>query len=74
MNTLKFKTTIKCSGCLQKVTPALNEKAGEGKWSVDLQSPQRVLTVNTEKLSATDIQQAVHKAGFIAEPITGQLP
>ena len=36
MNTLQFKTNIKCTGCISKVTPILNKKLGEGQWEVDL--------------------------------------
>jgi hypothetical protein len=31
MDTTKFKTNIKCSGCVEKVTPFLNESLGEDK-------------------------------------------
>jgi hypothetical protein len=39
MNTKTFKTNIKCSACVEKVTPPLNATVGEGKWSVDLINP-----------------------------------
>lgn len=68
MENLKFKTTIKCEGCLAKVTPNLNETAGEGKWHVDLTNPSKILTINTEA-DANKIKVAVEKAGFKAELI-----
>ncbi len=68
MENLKFKTTIKCEGCLAKVTPHLNETAGEGKWHVDLTNPAKILTIDTESDSAK-IKGAVEKAGFKAELI-----
>ena len=67
METLKFKTNIKCSGCVAGVTPALNEAVGEDNWKVDIQNPEKILTVVTEGTSAQDIIQAVQKAGFTAE-------
>lgn len=33
---LKFKTNINCGGCIEKVTPFLNEVAGEGHWTLTL--------------------------------------
>ena len=68
MKETKFKTTIKCSGCVAKVTPFLNEALGEGNWQVDYNNPAKVLTVVGEKDSAK-IVQAVEKAGYKAEAL-----
>lgn len=68
MNTLKFKTNINCTGCLAQVTPALNETAGENNWTVDLQSPEKTLVVNTNR-QGKDIEKAVKQAGFTADKI-----
>ncbi len=70
MNTLKFKTNINCTGCLSTVTPFLEENKGISKWHVDLESENRILTVETQDQKATDIQKTVQKAGFNAEPLT----
>jgi len=70
METLKFKTTIKCSGCLEKVTPFLNKAAGEHNWEVDIQNPDKVLTiVQGPATGASEIVQAVEDAGYKAERI-----
>lgn len=66
MKVLKFKTNIQCSNCLAKVTPKLNKQSGIDSWNVDLQDPERTLTVETENLEPDDIKKAVLKAGFIA--------
>lgn len=68
MSTLKFKTNIKCAGCVATVTPGLNETAGEGKWEVDLTSPERVLTINSE-VSEQQVKEALKKVGYQAEKI-----
>lgn len=68
METTKFKTTIKCSGCVAKVTPFLNEALGEDNWEVDYTDPSKVLTVIGEKDKAKVIQ-AVEKAGYKAEAL-----
>ena len=36
----RFKTTLKCSGCVSKVTPFLNSLRDVTEWSVDLQHPE----------------------------------
>lgn len=70
MKTLQFKTTIKCSGCVAKSTPYLNEAVGEDNWEVDVQNPQKVLTVATDaEVDEQVVIQAVEKAGFKAEAI-----
>lgn len=66
METIKFKTTIKCSGCIAKVTPHLNEALGEDNWGVDITDPSKVLTVLGDK-NETLIRSAVEKAGYKAE-------
>ena len=68
MEALKFKTTIKCSGCVAKVTPFLNEALGEDNWEVDYNNPQKVLTVVGED-DKTKVIKAVEKAGYKAEAL-----
>lgn len=68
MEALKFKTTIKCSGCVANVTPFLNEALGENNWKVDYNDPSKVLTVIGESDKAKVIQ-AVQKAGYKAEAL-----
>lgn len=69
METLKFNSTIKCSGCLERVTPFLNETAGTQNWEVDLRNPNKVLTVKANDISPEQIAEAVEKAGYTVEPI-----
>ena len=70
MNTLKFKTNIKCTGCLSKVTPSLNEKVGEGNWEVDLMTLKKTLTVEVaEGVTSEDVIRTVNNAGFNAESL-----
>lgn len=68
METLKFKTDIRCSGCLAKVTPHLNETAGEGQWEVDLNNPAKTLSI-TGVTDEASIKEAVQKAGYKAERV-----
>ena len=68
METIKFKTTIKCAGCVAKVTPFLNEALGEDNWEVDYNNPAKVLTVVGED-DKKKVIQAVEKAGYKAEAL-----
>jgi copper chaperone len=70
METLKFKTTIKCSGCLATVTPFLNKAVGEDNWEVDIKSADKVLTIASDSaVSPLDVVQAVEVAGYKAEKL-----
>jgi copper chaperone len=69
MDTLQFKTNIKCAGCVATVTPGLNEVAGENNWKVDLESANKVLTVSAGKTMATAIKKALEKTGYRAEEL-----
>ena len=66
MQTLKFKTTMKCNGCVQTVTPFLENSNNIQNWSVDLQSPDRTLTVQTEG-DAEEVKNLLKEAGYQAE-------
>lgn len=67
METLRFKTNIKCSGCVAKVTPFLNEAVGD-IWNVDYNDPSKILTV-TGETDDKKVQEAVEKAGYKAEKL-----
>lgn len=69
MSTLKFKTDIKCSGCLEKVTPHLNENKNIQNWEVDLNNPNKVLTAEVSGLTGEELISTIRKAGFKAEPV-----
>lgn len=69
MSTIKFKTNINCANCLAKVTPVLNKKEGIESWNVDTGNPDKILTVETDTLSAEDIIETIKPTGFQVEAI-----
>lgn len=69
MTELLFKTNIKCGGCIAKVTPFLNGEKQIEEWKVDLQSPERILSIKTEGLTAEAVTKLLKKAGYNAEEI-----
>ncbi|MFB9865305.1 hypothetical protein EFA69_01560 [Rufibacter immobilis] len=68
MSTLKFKTNIKCGGCISAVTPTLNATEGIQNWGVDTNNPDKILTVEGD-ISAQQVVEAVSKAGYNATPV-----
>ena len=69
MSTLKFKTNINCDGCIARVSPTLNNDKHIIKWAVDTVNPEKILTVETDNLSADDIIARLRKTGFKADAI-----
>lgn len=70
METLKFKTNIKCGGCIAAVTPALNGLDEIAKWDVDTTSPDKVLTIEaTSGISVEKITGALQERGYQAVQI-----
>lgn len=64
----QFKTNINCGGCIAKVTPFLDGESQINSWEVDTDNPNKILTVQTDKLSQVEIIELVQNAGFeIAE-------
>lgn len=72
MNTLKFKTNIKCGGCIATVTPHLNQVKGIISWNVDTTDPLKIMTVETEGISAEEITSVIKTAGYQAELILSE--
>ena len=70
MSEARFKTTIQCNSCLSKVTPKLNEFLEEQSWSVDLESDDRILTVNDDNVSIDVVVSAVKSVGFEIEELS----
>jgi len=69
METLKFKTNIKCGACVATVKPHLDEQTAIKNWQVDLESPERFLTVVSEGYSPAQVRDVIEKAGYQAESI-----
>ena len=56
---IQVKTSAKCAGCVAKIAEQLNTFLTPEQWSIDLSSPDKLLT---EK-----VVEAVRAAGFKAE-------
>lgn len=67
--TFKFKTTLKCGGCVAKVKPGLDAAPGIVRWSVDLNSPDRVLTAEMDSEDFSVVQKVLSQAGYKADKI-----
>jgi copper chaperone len=57
---------MKCSGCVEKIAPALNEILESSHWTVDLKHPDKLLTIEGNGISENAIKLILEKAGFAA--------
>lgn len=65
-----FKSTINCHNCESKVAPLLDGESEITHWEVDLEHPDRMLTVETNTLDEDDITMLVRKAGYKLELVS----
>lgn len=63
---MKFKTNIKCGGCIAAVTPTLDQAVGAGNWEVDLSHPDRILSLPATDLPADKVTALLANAGYVA--------
>ena len=69
MSELLFKTNIKCNGCIAKVTPFLDGEKQIQEWKVDLENPERILSVKSESISSESVVDLLKKAGYTAAEV-----
>jgi len=67
--TITYKTNIKCNGCIATVTPFFDKSEAIKKWSVDLESPDRILTVELEDGGNNEVEKLIKEAGYEAESL-----
>jgi copper chaperone len=65
----QFKTNIQCKGCVEAVTPYLDANNEIKRWEVDINNPNKILTVETEHLSGEMIRNIIKIAGYSAEQL-----
>lgn len=68
-NTYKFKTTINCGGCLASVKPILDANSSIEKWDVDINHPDKILTVVLNGNEPDTVISDVRKVGFSIDTI-----
>jgi len=65
----RFKTNINCSGCVAKVTPALNAVKGIQRWEVDTNVKEKILSIHPQSITRQEVIEAVKSSGFKIETI-----
>ena len=65
----KFKTSAKCAGCVKAIGEKLSQALADSEWSIDLSSPDKVLTVTADAPADERIMELVRSAGFKIEKL-----
>jgi copper chaperone len=60
----RFKTNINCSGCVEKVSPALNNAEGICHWDVKTGDPDKILEVHSNGITREEVIRKVQDSGF----------
>lgn len=68
MKTQKFKTNINCGGCIANAKPYLDKIKNVQGWNVDINDPEKILTVEGDNVETENVLEMVQEAGYKAEP------
>lgn len=68
MTIMKFKTNVKCQGCVDRIAELFTKNKEISSWEVDLTSDYKVLTVETS-LSVSEIRWMLWAIWYIVENI-----
>ena len=68
MTIMKFKTNVKCQGCVDRIAELFTKNKEISSWEVDLTSDDKVLTVKTS-LSVSEIRWMLWAIWYITEII-----
>ena len=65
----QFKTNIMCGSCIAKITPAMEANKEIISWELNVQDPQKILTIESKSISEEKLICMVKDAGYKAEPL-----
>lgn len=73
MNVIKFKTSLKCGGCVNAIRPHLNKIKEIQNWEVDLDNPDKILSIYTDSELTRELHNSILSSfkdlGYKAEMI-----
>ncbi len=69
MGKFKFKTNINCNSCKTAIRPFLDNEPRISKWDVNLDSQQKILTVESEDIGSKEVIELVTSAGYRIEEL-----
>lgn len=71
MTTLKLRTDLRCEACVAAIRPALDVEPGLARWTADVSTPDKTLTVEGDGVSAARVGELLRPHGY---HVLGELP
>ena len=71
MTQLKLKTDLRCGACVESIRPLFDAEAGVARWSADVSSPDKLLTVEGDGLTVATVDRLLRLKGY---RVVGELP
>jgi hypothetical protein len=71
MTTLKVRTNLRCGACVKSIQPLFDAEPGVERWSADVSTPDKVLTVEGDGVSAARVGELLGRKGY---RVVGELP
>jgi len=68
--TRTYKTNLRCGGCVQSIAPLLDSATGITSWKADVDSPDKLLTLQGDDVSRVKVESLLEKAGY---RVTGEV-
>lgn len=69
--TRKYKTNLRCGGCVATIGPVLDAAPGVKAWSAETESPDKVLTVEGDDIGRDRVSGLLRSVGY---DVVGELP
>jgi hypothetical protein len=70
MTTLRVKTDLRCGACVESIRPLFDAEPGVKHWSADVSTPDKLLTVEGNDVSAKRVGELLNAKGYhiLGEP------
>lgn len=72
MEALTLKTDLHCNSCVSKVEPILISNSDIEEYTIDLEHPDKIISVKGKDLKSQDLILKIHNAGYHAEVTSSQ--
>jgi len=73
MKTLRFKSNLKCDGCVNAIKPFMDSIPEINSWSIDLNNSKKIIEVHTleesDYILSEKISKGIAKIGYTTEKI-----
>ncbi len=69
MEKISFKNDLSCKHCVMKVEPVLKNQPGIVDYSIDLEHPDKLVTISSEDADIKEVISKFNAVGYTAEKI-----